>query len=311
MYKVKDWKNLDIISLTLCSELQWWVDSSGYSPSYNKFEISGSDSKPNINWITNLNEEQRNDTLVESLVKNIIYDSYTYSSSFDTDGLTFTTSSFSSQSLYYLDNDLIDETTKCIGYASTGSLNGFNSEDLFTSKTLLKNLKKNSQFIQEIDVEINNNELNCDVYINSSSFDTTLVESFCSQSSLDIGLVGFVDVTNKKTFSSKFNHHIKMYGKSLTDDSVQVYGTSNTFVSNYGNQLARKLAINEVKELGIGECYVEIQFIEGEQVPSYIKIKTNDNQYFRDTSLFTKNYILNTYGLSNNSAQILKESYFS
>jgi len=102
-----------------------------------------------------------------------------------------------------------------------------------------------------------------------------------------------------------------MYGIGLSNYSENIFGKSKYFVSNYGNQLARKLAINEIKERKAQETKVEILFIEGKQKPEYIRYVSDGVEYTADINLYTKEYILNSFGISDSTNALFNNSYFS
>lgn len=309
MYKAKHGESLDKKCLHFSSYLQGYVQSY-YTGSFNNFEVSYTNDNLKVDWQHNLSSYQQKRIVNENTIKLLISDSTYYNSSFNIDGVTLETSSFSSQSLYNLENDLFDETIKCVGYANSGSLTKGGIKKQTEISRGLVNIFNNG--IEEIDISIENDILNTDIFINTSSIDLNQVQEFCTLNSLETGSINTYDVSNIQTYSSNYNHHIEFYSKGISDKSENIFGKSKFFVSHYGNILARKLALNEVKEKVITECTVEILFVEGNQTPSYIKYNSDGVEYTKDISLFTKEYILQSYGINDYTVSLFNDAkYFN
>ena len=312
MYKKKNTHDLDNLAISITSTLCDMVQMQPFTESFNNFEVIIENKIPKIFWETSIPESQQARFIAaESLQPNLQHNFY-YSSSLNLDSASIEISNISSESLHLLENNLHDETLVCTGYASTGSEGGYYNEHHKAAVDLGNYIQAFDSNFSEIDILINNNILDANVLTHSSSIDTSLIRNFCSSISLVTGSINVIDISNNQSFSSKKNHSYRMYGKGIGVDNINMYGKSRDFVSNYGNQLARKLAINEIKENRVNESLVEILFIKGGNVPNYIKI-TNDNVVsYRDVSSFTKNYIHETYGISSSASQLYNDStYFN
>lgn len=310
MYKSKNRNSFDIKCLSFSAYLQEWVQ--GYDTgSYNDFEVSSVNETLKIIWKTNITSSLQSKALSSISIENLISDNVHYSSSFGEYDIEFSTKSFTSQSLYYLDNNLNDQTIKCVGYASSGSERmGYVNSEYVVAQRLVNYLDLQGVDIEEVDVSVKNNILNSDIFINDSTIDLSLVSDFCNLYSLETGSLNYYDVSNTNTHN-EYNHQLQMYGIGLSNYSENIFGKSKYFVSNYGNQLARKLAINEIKERRAQETKVEILFIEGKQKPEYIRYVSDGVEYTADINLYTKEYILNSFGISDSTNALFNNSYFS
>lgn len=311
MYKKRSNLNLDNIAISITNTLCDMVQREPFTGSFNNFEVIIQNEIPKIFWETSITESQQSRFISLDSIQGSLETYSIYSSSLNLDSASLEVSNISSESLHLLENNLHDETLLCVGYASTGSTQGYYNQEHNTAMQLGNYIQAFDSNFSEIDVSINNNVLDSTILLYSSSMDTSLIRNFCSSISLTTGSINVIDITNKNDFSSRKNHSYVMYGKGTDGDIINMYGKTRDFVSNYGNQLARKLAINEIKEKSVNESIVEILFVKGEDVPKYIKINNDKNIFYKDTTSFTKDYIFNTYGISMTSAVLsLDGSYF-
>tara|TARA_Y100000004_G_scaffold189271_1_gene244615 strand:- start:55 stop:990 length:936 start_codon:yes stop_codon:yes gene_type:complete len=305
MYKANRNSGLE----NICKEISSWcidsVQTTPFSESFNNFEVEINDNVPTIYWETSVSSSQQFRLMTTSSLSAQLGDNRLFSSSLDLDNLKLIITEIPSQSLHYLSNNLIDETITCTGYASTGSIYGFFHNHHEIARGLSNYLTSEPNY-QEVDVDFDiNGKMDTIVFTNSSSFDETLVYDWCDLNLIPTGSVKVVDVSQKNKFTSQKNHSYYMYGKGIGTDIINIYGKSVSFVSNYGNQLARKLAINEVKE-GVSESLVEILYIEGDTNPKYIKITSDNVTTYQDVTPFTKEYSISTYGLTDRCS-VLKQ----
>ncbi len=310
MYKKISNLNLDNIAISITNTLCDMVQREPYTGSFNNFEVTIENEIPKIFWETSITESEQPRFISSHSIQGNLETYSIYSSSLNLDSASVEISNITSESLYLLENNLHDETILCVGYASTGSEQGFYNQEHNTTINLANYLQAFDSNFKEIDVSINNGVVDSNILTYSSSIDTSLIRNFCSSISLTTGSINQIDISNKNDFSSKKNHSYIMYGKGIGGDVINIYGKSSDFVSNYGNQLARKLAINEVKEKSIDESIVEILFVKGDDIPKYIKISNDKNISYKDTTLFTKEYIFNTYGISRILSDIFNDSNY-
>ena len=298
MYKKRSRLNLDSVAISLTNTLCDMVQRQPFTGSFNNFEVTIENEIPKIFWETSVTESLQPRLISSHSIQPNLETYSIFSSSLNLESASVEISNITSESLHLLENNLHDETLVCIGYASTSSQQGYYNEEHNTAINLGNYLQAFDSNFSEIDISINNGVVDSNILTHSSSIDTSLVRNYCSSVSLTTGSINVIDISNKSDFSSKKNHSYVMYGKGLGGSDINMYGKTRDFVSNYGNQLARKLAINEVKEKSIEESIVEILFVKGEDVPKYIKISNDKNVFCKDTTPFTKEYIFNTYGIS-------------
>jgi|TARA_B110000211_G_scaffold109388_1_gene126908 hypothetical protein len=310
MYKKRSNLNLDNVALSITNTLCDMVQREPFTGSFNNFEVTIENEIPKIFWETSIIESQQPRLISSDSIQGNLETYSIYSSSLNLDSASVEVSNISSESLHLLENNLHDETILCVGYASTGSEQGYYNQEHNTAIQLGNYLQAFDSNFKEIDVSINNDIVDSNILTYSSSIDTSLIQNYCNSVSLTTGLINVINISNKNDFSSKKNHSYTMYGKGIGGDTINMYGKTRDFVSNYGNQLARKLAINEIKEKSVHESIVEILFVKGDDIPKYIKISNDKNISYKDTTLFTKEYIFNTYGITRILSDIFNDSNY-
>jgi S-adenosylmethionine synthetase len=213
-------------------------------------------------------------------------------------------SSFSSQSLYYLENNMASDSCVSVGYACSGSSHQGLPMDVIMGN-IINNYLQQEDGPTKLYADYTNNVLNIDVISPSShSFDDCLqtIQNFSSVG-FETGSINF----NLEDFSDEEEEHSNgmsgmklqgdLYGSYCSTSSGPLSGRDIMQIDRLTTLASRKLAKEIWEKNGkVNEVRVEMCYKKGESQPLYVKnIIDGDSSYITGEN-FSPNNLLEYIG---------------
>lgn len=231
-------------------------------------------------------------------------DSIDTSSSLSPSNIDVNFSSFSSQSLYYLENNMASDSCVSVGYACSGSSHQGLPMDVIVGN-VLNNLLQQEDGPTKLYADYTNNILNVDVISPSShSFDTCLqiIQTYSSVG-FETGSINF----NLEDFSDEEEEHSNgmsgmklqgdLYGSYCSTSSGPLSGRDIMQIDRLTTLASRKLAKEIWEKNGkVNEVRVEMCYKKGESQPIYVKNIIDGNPSYITGENFSPNTLLEYIG---------------